>query len=481
MEDTRKEEGLGFPIMVAAIIGSMIGTGVFNLSYNLGLDASPGAAIVAWIVCFVGTLVSVLSLKNLLEVDPEGDGLFCYARRSMGRFAEFMSAWGYWISGWIGNVAFATMMMIALGTFFPIFGDTGANWPSIIGASLVMWGLYAIVSRGAKSAMVFQSVITAIKLIPLAVFVIVTILSFRFEVFTTNFWTNFANNMGATGKGFDLLSVASQVNNSMLTLIWVFIGAESAALLSNQAKSKTEAGRATVVGLTLVTILEAIISLIPYGVMTAKEFTALGQPFLGQFLVLYIGPVGAAFIQAALVVSIFGAWISYTLMPTESITYLADENDLPKVFAKKNKYGIASFSLFITTMLCQVFLISMHWTEDAYNFGFSMSGSAILITWVFIDLYQIQFTLSHRDAPGATKNLVIGVIGLVYYLVCMFVSGINYVVVCFIMYVIGVPLYYKARKDAGDEHPFEGNQKYLLAATIALALVGVWLFVTGQV
>ena len=235
------------------------------------------------------------------------------------------------------------------------------------------------------------------------------------------------------------------------------------------------------VGLTLVTILEAIISLIPYGVMTAKEFTALGQPFVGQFLVLYIGPVGAAFIQAALVVSIFGAWISYTLMPTESITYLADENDLPKVFAKKNKYGIASFSLFITTMLCQVFLVSMHWTEDAYNFGYSMSSSAILITWVFIDLYQIQFTLSHRDAPGATKNLVIGVIGLVYYLVCMFVSGINYVIVCFIMYVIGVPLYYKARKDAGDEHPFEGNQKYLLAVTIALALVGVWLFVTGHV
>lgn len=481
MEDSKNKEGLGFPIMVATIIGSMIGTGVFNLSYNLGADASPGAAIIAWIVCFVGTLVSVLSLKNLLEVDPEGDGLFCYARRSMGRFAEFMSAWGYWISGWIGNVAFATMMMIALGTFFPVFGDTGANWPSIIGASLVMWGLYYIVSRGAKSAMVFQSVITAIKLIPLAIFIIVTILSFRFEVFTTNFWTNFANNMGTTGDGFDLASVFSQVNNSMLTLIWVFIGAESAALLSNQAKSKTEAGRATVVGLTLVTILEVIISLIPYGVMPAEEFVALGQPFLGQFLVLYIGPVGAAFIQAALVISIFGAWISYTLMPTESITYLADENELPQIFAKKNKYGIASFSLFITTMLCQVFLISMHWTEDAYNFGFSMSGSAILITWVFIDLYQIQFTLAHRDAPGATMNLILGIIGLVYYLVAMFVSGINYVVVCFLMYLIGVPLYYKARKDAGDENPFEGKQKLLLVATIVLALVGIYFFATGQV
>ena len=110
MEDNERKGGLGFPVMVATIVSSMIGSGVYNISYNMGLDASPGATIIAWLITFCGTLVSVLSLQNLLIVDPEGDGLFIYARKSMGRFAEFMSAWGYWISGWGGNIALGVML-----------------------------------------------------------------------------------------------------------------------------------------------------------------------------------------------------------------------------------------------------------------------------------------------------------------------------------------------------------------------------------
>lgn len=475
-----KRGGLGFPVMVLSIVSGMVGSGIYNLSYNLGSSASPGAAIVAWIICFAGTLVSVLSLRNLLMRDPEGDGLFCYARKSMGRFAEFMSAWGYWVSGWIGNVSFAVMMLIALGTFFPVLGDTGVSWPAIIVASVIMWFLYFIVSRGVKNAMVIQAIITVVKVMPLFVFVAVTILSFRVDIFTTHFWTNFAGNMHLD-DGFDFGSVFSQVNGSMLTLIWVFIGAESAALLSNQAKNKNEAGKAAVVGLSLTTALSAIISLIPYGVMSADEFVALGQPFIGKFLELYIGSFGASFIEAAIILSIFGAWISYTLMPTEAITYLAEQKELPAIFAKKNKYGVASFSLLLTTILAQIFYISMHWTEDAYNMGFSLSGSAILIVWVFVNLYQIQHTMRHRDDPGATKNMILGILGLAYYLFAMFISGINYVVTCFVLYLIGIPLFYWARKADGDLSPFKGGQKFLAIASLILAVVGIYFLLTGQV
>lgn len=80
--------GLGFWVLVITIFSSMIGSGVYDLSYQLGTVASPGAAIVAFAICYVGTLVSALSLKNLLERDPEGDGLFCYARRAFGKFAS---------------------------------------------------------------------------------------------------------------------------------------------------------------------------------------------------------------------------------------------------------------------------------------------------------------------------------------------------------------------------------------------------------
>jgi arginine:ornithine antiporter/lysine permease len=470
------KKGFGFWAMVITIFSTMVGTGVYDLSYQLGSVASPGAAIIAFVICYIGTLVSVLSLSNLLNKEPEGDGFIIYARKSMGKFAEFLSAWGYWISGWVGNVSFATMMMIALGTFFPeIFGDTGANWPSIIFASVVMWLLFLLVSRGVESSMAFSNIVTVIKIIPLFVFIVVTIGAFDLGVFTTDFWTNFAGNV--KGGGFDLSSVASQVNGSMLSLIWLFIGAESAALLSNHAESKQVAGRATIVGLTLVTIVEFTVTMIPYGLMTADEFVALGEPSVGQVLVLFLGPVGAGFIEAALIISIFGSWIMYTVMPTESITYLADEGSLPAIFGKKNKNGVATFSLFITTILAQILLISVHFTEDAYNFTFSLCGSAILICWVFIDLYQVQRTLREKETDGL-KGLGIGLVGLIYYLVIMFVSGIEYVVLCFVLYLIGIPLYYKARKDSGDEKVFDGKERILLIGVVALAVIGCFVLPT---
>lgn len=474
-----KRGGLGFWTLVLTIFGSMIGSGVYDISYQMGSVASPGAAIIAFAICYAGTLASALSLKNLLERDPEGDGLFCYARRALGPFAEYMSAWGYWVSGWVGNVSFAAMMMIALGTFFPdVFGDTGTNWPSIVVASVVMWALYALVSRGVEKSVRVNTVITIIKIVPLLLFVVVCATGFSFGVFTRDFWTNFAGNMAAAGTGFDLRSVASQVNNSMLSLIWVFIGVESVALLSRHAENRAVAGRATVVGLSLVTLMKFIITILPYGVMTADEFVALGEPSVGQLYAYFIGPIGAAFVQIALIISIFGCWIAYTLMPTESITYLADQGSLPRIFARKNKHGVATVSLFATVMLCQLMYISMHFTEDAYAFGYRLSSSAILVVWVFIDLYQVQYTLRHRGEPGAVKNLVLGAIGLAYYLFAMFVSGISYVMLCGILWVIGIPFYVWARRAAG-EPAFSGRDRALLVAVCAMAVGGVVYLVTG--
>ena len=61
MEERKK---LGFFPMFASILAGMIGSGVYDLSYQLGLVASPGAVIIAWAVCFIGMLTFTLSLMN---------------------------------------------------------------------------------------------------------------------------------------------------------------------------------------------------------------------------------------------------------------------------------------------------------------------------------------------------------------------------------------------------------------------------------
>ena len=479
MESNEKKLGL-FP-MAASILAGMIGSGVYDISYQLGCVASPGGAIVAWVVCFVGMLAFVLSLQNLLDKEPEGDGMYIYARKAAGPLGEFMSAWGYWVSGWIGNIAFATMMMIALGTFFPSLGETGTSWTAIALGSAILWGIFFLVNRGVENAMVINSIMTVLKVVPLALYFFVVVGSFRLDVFTTDFWTNFAGNVAVSGTGFDLGSVLQQATDSMLSIIWLFMGIESAALMSGRAKSKAVASRATTLGLLSGTLLLFTLSMLPYGVMSADELVALGEPSVGKVLVQFIGPIGAALVQAATMLSVFGCWLAYTIMPTESTQILSEHGLLPKKWSEKNENGVATYSLFLTTLCCQVLLLTMHFTDNAYNFGFSLSGSAILVTWVFITAYNLVRSVKHPEEPGRIKNIVLGGVGTLYLLYAMVVSGFTYILLLCAPFALGFVFYYQGRKEAGANVVFSDRERLVVAVITLIGVAGIAAYAMGLV
>ena len=95
-----------------------------------------------------------------------------------------------WLAGWLGNIAFATIMMSALGTFFPSLFTNGQNLFSIIVAIILTWVLTFLVNRGIESATFINSIGTICKIIPLVVFVICVILGFKAKIFTADFWGN---------------------------------------------------------------------------------------------------------------------------------------------------------------------------------------------------------------------------------------------------------------------------------------------------
>ena len=55
--------------------------------------------------------------------------------------------------------------------------------------------------------------------------------------------------------------------------------------------------------------------------------------------------------------------------------------DFSKWFAKENKNKAPVNALIITNILVQLFLISMLFTDSAYQFAFSLASSAILIPY----------------------------------------------------------------------------------------------------
>ena len=200
-----EKKGINTTELTLLIVGSTIGSGVFGITSDLATAAAPGPAIIAWIIVGIGVLTLVLSLTNLSQKRPGLDsGIFSYAAAAFGPLGEFISGWAYWLSAWLGNIAFATIMMSALGTFFPSLFANGQNLFSIIVAIILTWVLTFLVNRGIESAAFINSIGTICKIIPLVVFVICVILGFKAKIFTADFWGNVTQNLSSNRNCFNL-------------------------------------------------------------------------------------------------------------------------------------------------------------------------------------------------------------------------------------------------------------------------------------
>ncbi|MCZ8547963.1 amino acid permease, partial [Mesorhizobium qingshengii] len=173
--------------LVALVIGSMVGSGVFSLPQNMAAGAGPLAILIGWAITAVGMLALVFVYQSLATRKPELDaGPYAYAKAGFGPFIGFNSAWGYWISAWVGNVSYAVIVFSALSYFFPAFGD-GNTWQAVLGASILLWLIHVLVLAGIRQAAVVNLIVTVAKIAPIVLFVGVVAVAFKLQVWSLDF------------------------------------------------------------------------------------------------------------------------------------------------------------------------------------------------------------------------------------------------------------------------------------------------------
>ena len=114
--------GLGLAALTALVVGSMIGSGIFALPSQMAASAAPGPLLIGWVITGVGMLMLAFVFQNLVSRKPDVDGgVYGYARAGFGDYIGFTSAWGYWVSAWVGNVGYLVLLASTLGYFWPTF------------------------------------------------------------------------------------------------------------------------------------------------------------------------------------------------------------------------------------------------------------------------------------------------------------------------------------------------------------------------
>ena len=467
-----KQTGIGKWALVALVISSSIWSGIFGITSDLAKSAASGPVILSWGIVGFGILLLVLSLNNLGDKRPDIEGgIFGYARESFGPLGGFISGWGYWLSGWLGQVAFATMLMSAIGEFIPLFKG-GQNVPSILFASLVIWALTYLVNRGVENASIVNTLVTLAKLIPLFVFIIIITISFQVSQFTDDFWGNLSSHfVNGTQNG----SIWEQIKGCLMVMMWVFVGIEGATVLARRAKRRSDAQAASIIGLISLLLIYVFASLLPYGVLSQAELAAMNQPAMANILNEVVGPWGAIFINLGLIISILGCWLSWTMLPVETTMLMAQQGLLPEKWGKVNEKNAPTYSLVVTGILTNLFLLTFLVTDYAYEFAYSMCTSAILICYLFVAIYQLQISLHFKER----RQVLIGA-GLIFFeLFAIVLAGFHYILLCSLAYLPGFFFYYISCQE--NHRVIVKKEKWIMIGVVLLAISAIFLIMSGNI
>ena len=458
MTDSTQKLKLG--ALIALVVGSMVGGGIFSLPQNIAASASAGATLIGWLITGIGMLTLAFVFQTLANRKPQLDGgVYVYAKAGFGDYMGFSSAWGYWISAWIGNVSYMVLLFSTLGYFFPVFGE-GNTLAAIIGASVVLWLLHFLVLRGIHEAAFINTVTTIAKMVPLALFIVLAAIAFKMDVYTADFWG--ANNP-------ELGSVMDQARNMMLVTVWVFIGIEGASIFSARAAKRSDVGKATVVGFIGVLLLLVLVNLLSQGILAQAQLAGLKNPSMAAVLEHVVGPWGAMLISIGLIVSLAGALLSWTLLCAEILFASASDHTMPEFLRKENANKVPVNALWLSNGLIQLFLIITLFNDATYLKLLYLATSMILVPYFWSSAYALLLAVRgetyENDAGQRNKDLLIALISTVYAVWLVYAAGVQYLLLSALLYAPGAILFAKAKRELGQQ-VFTGVEKLIFLGVL---------------
>jgi APA family basic amino acid/polyamine antiporter len=206
-------------------IGAVIGTGIFVLTAEAAQKAGPGM-MVSFIIAGVVCAVAALCYAEMASMVPVSGSAYTYSYAVMGELVAWMVGWALILEyavaagavsvGWSGYVVglleatFGLEIPDAL-TLGPFDGGM-INLPAMAIAGLVTWLLVI----GTRESATVNSILVAIKVAALTLFIILAVPVMRMEEFTPFMPLGFAGVATAAASiffayvGFDAVSTAAE-------------------------------------------------------------------------------------------------------------------------------------------------------------------------------------------------------------------------------------------------------------------------------
>jgi APA family basic amino acid/polyamine antiporter len=481
--DTEFKRGLGAFDATMVVVGSMIGSGIFIVSAEMGQYlGSPGWLLVAWLITGVLTVTAALSYGELAAMMPRAGGQYVYLREAFSPLCGFLYGWALFAVIQTGTIA---AVGVAFGKFL------GVLWPAIsesndLIAPIHLTSHYAIsLSTAQLVGILLIALLTATNTLGLdygkwvqnaftvsktgalfAVIVVGLLLGWSASAVEMNFGDLWSPRnpkeirdglTAATALGLFVALCVAQTGSLFSADAWNNITFAAGEVRNPRRNLPLALG----VGTGLVIALYLLANVAYLVVLPFEEIQKAPQDRVGTAMLEKIYPgVGVGLMAVAIMVSTFGCNNGLILSGARAYYAMARDGLFFRVVGRLNAARVPAWGLVLQGAWASALVLPRTWDGKKYGnlygdlLDYIMSVAVMFYVLTIAGLFRLRFT--RPEAPRPYKAFGYPVIPALYIVGAAVLVGVLVVYrpmttwPGLIIVLLGVPVYYLWKRRGGS-------------------------------
>lgn len=421
------------------VVGSMIGSGIFIVAADIARQTgSSGGLLLTWIVTGLLTIAAALSYGELAALFPHAGGQYVYLREAYSPLWGFLYGWTLFLVIQTGTIAAVAVGFAKyLGVFFPaISAEAWVVHPINLGAKYAislsvqqLVGILMIIlltflnTLGVRLGKLIQNVFTSAKTLALIGLVVLGIFVGRNHAAIadnfSHFWTihgahpiepgagflrGFVPTVTAASGWFGLLVAfgVAQVGSLFSADAWNNIGFTAAEVKNPKRDVALSMALGTIIVITLYCLanLAYLLTLTLGQIQNAPDDRVASVALNAIF-----GPVGAAIMAGAIVVSTFGCNNGLILAGSRVVYAMAKDKLFFKSTGKLNARGVPGVALVLQGIWITVLiLLRTRKADGSYgNLYSDLLNYVVFSVLIFYVLTIAAIFVLRKNRPSADR------------------------------------------------------------------------------
>ena len=175
-------------------------------------------------------------------------------------------------------------------------------------------------------------------------------------------------------------------------------------------------------------------------------------------------------IAAGLIVSVCGAYLSWTIMAAEVPFLAATHKAFPRLFARQNSNNAPSASLWLTNISVQVSLVLIWLTGSDYGTLLTIASEMILVPYLLVGAFLLKIATRPLH-----KAVAIG--ACIYGIWLLYASGPVHLLLSVVLYAPGLLVFLYARRTHQHDRSLKRREVALIGLLLVAAVPATWMLV----